>query len=291
MLLKFRLEMDVIIDENSETAVIELARQHYRREGEVTARGRHGRPNRVKAEKFIDGVDQALLELLERNPLLPEAGVQIERLSCRPMESLPDTARTGVGLSDASVQPDLSAEGAAETDQEEELDDFESGLYLCRWPNGEFSVVKADSRREAIIELDEWAGAEPAWLVPMDECMIDFRLNDQAEIDLVEFGEETVDSIWEHCYPALHALLSSDDAVGSEVGEPKADAGEIIKAAVEHERKRLWTAPRNGSPARTELGRELERRLGTVGVVADHYVEIAANEILGTKAGEKGKPS
>jgi hypothetical protein len=291
MLLKFKLEMDVIIDEDSETAVTELARQHYRRDGGVTVPGRHGRPNRVKAEKFIDGVDQALLELLERNPLLREAGVQIECLSCRPMESLPDTARTGVGLSDASVQPDLSAEGAAETDQEEELDDFESGLYLCRWPNGEFSVVKADSRREAIIELDEWAGAEPEWLVPMDECMIDFRLNDQAEIDLVEFGEETADSIWEHCYPALHALLSSDDAVGSEVGEPKADAGEIIKAAVEHERKRLWTAPRNGSRARTELGRELERRLGTVGVVADHYVEIAANEILGTKAGEKGKPS
>lgn len=291
MLLKFRLEMDVIIDEGSETAVIELARQHYRRDGGVTVPGRHGRPSRVKAEKFIDGVDQALLELLERNPLLPEAGIQIERLSCRPMESLPDTARTGVGLSDVSVQPDLSAEGAAETDQEEELDDFESGLYLCRWPNGEFSVVKADSRREAIIELDEWAGAEPAWLVPMDQCMIDFRLNDQAEIELVEFGEETTDFIWEHCYPALGALLASDDAVGSGVGEPKAGADAIIKAAVEHERKRLWTAPRNGSPARTELGKELERRLGTVGVVADHYVEIAANEILRTKAGEKGKPS
>ncbi len=291
MLLKFRLEMDVIIDQDSETAVIELARQHYRREGGVTAPGRHGRPTRVPAEKFIEGLDQALLQLLEHHPSLPAAGVEIEHLSCRPMASLPETARTGVGLSDASVQPDLRAEGAAEPDQEEELDDFESGLYLCRWPNGEFSVVKADSRREAIIELDEWAGAEPAWIVPMDQCMIDFRLNDQAEIDLVEFGEETTDFIWEHCYPALRALLSSDDAVGSGVGEPKAGAGETIKAAVEHERKRLWTAPRNGSPARTELGQELERRLGTVGVVADHYVEIAANEILRTKAGEKGKPS
>src|SRR5688572_29028582 len=58
MLLKFRLEMDVIIDQNSETAVIELARRHYRREGEVTAPSRHGRPHRVKAEKFIDGIDQ-----------------------------------------------------------------------------------------------------------------------------------------------------------------------------------------------------------------------------------------
>jgi len=196
-----------------------------------------------------------------------------------------------VGLSDASAQPDLSAEGAAETDQEEELDDFESGLYLCRWPNGEFSVVKADSRREAIIELDEWAGAEPAWLVPMDQCMIDFRLNDQAEIDLVQFGQETTDFIWEQCYPALLALLSSDDALASGVGEPKASAGEIIKAAVEHERKRLWTAPHDGPPAKTELGRELQKRLGTVAVVADHFVEIAANEILRGKAGGKGKPS
>jgi hypothetical protein len=286
MLLKFRLEMDVIIDQDSETAVIELARQHHQREGGVTAPDRHGKQRRVPAEKFIDGIDQALLELLEHRPLLPEAGIEIERLSCRPMASLPEIAQTGVELSDASLQPDLSAEGAAETDQEEELDDFESGLYLCRWPNGEFSVVKADSRREAIIELDEWAGAEPAWLVPMDQCMIDFRLNDQAEIDLVQFGEETTDFIWEQCYPALRALLSSDDAVGSGVREPKASAGDIIKAAVEHERKRLWTAPQDGIQAKTALGRELQKRLGTVGVVADHYVEIAANEILRKGGGE-----
>ena len=29
-------------------------------------------------------------------------------------------------------------------------------VYLCRWPNGDFSIVMADSRREAIIELDWW---------------------------------------------------------------------------------------------------------------------------------------
>jgi len=50
MLLKFRLEMDVIIDEGSETAAIELARQHYRRDGGITVPGRGGRPNRVKEE-------------------------------------------------------------------------------------------------------------------------------------------------------------------------------------------------------------------------------------------------
>jgi len=55
MLLKFRLEMGVIIDQDSETAVTELARQQYRREE---------RPNRIPAEKFIETTDQALLELL-----------------------------------------------------------------------------------------------------------------------------------------------------------------------------------------------------------------------------------
>ncbi len=224
MLLKFRLEMDVIINQDSAAAVIELARQHYENEGGGTVPDRHGTPTPVLAAKFIEGTDQALLELLGHQALLQEAGIEVERLPCRPIESLPETTQTGVGLSDASGQPDLSVEGAAETSEEEELDDFESGLYLCRWPNGDISLVKADSRREAIIELDEWAGAEPAWHVPMDECMID--------------------------YPALRAVLSSDDAAGSGVGERTASAAEMIKTAVEHERKRLWTEPRNGTPAK-----------------------------------------
>jgi hypothetical protein len=251
MRLKFRLEMDVIIDQESESAVIELARQQYESEGGVTVPGRRGRPTPVPAAKFIEGLDQALLELLGHQPLLEEAGIEVQRLSCRSIESLPEIA---------SSQPELNVEGAADTDdEEEELDDFESGLYLCRWPNGDFSVVKADSRREAIIELDEWAGAEPAWLAPMDECMIDFRLSDHAEIELLEFGEETADFIWEQCYPALRAVLP-DDAAGPGVGADKADAAEIIKTAVEHERKRLWTAPRDRTSARTELGRQLEKR-------------------------------
>ena len=40
----------------------------------------------------------------------------------------------------------------------------------------------------------------------METCMIDFRLNDLAEIELVDFGEETTDFIWDHCYPALYEV-------------------------------------------------------------------------------------
>ena len=57
--------------------------------------------------------------------MLLEAGVEIERLSCKPMASLPETARMGIGSGNASVQPNSSSEGAVETD-EEDLDDFES---------------------------------------------------------------------------------------------------------------------------------------------------------------------
>src|SRR5258708_38645224 len=112
MLLKCRLEMDVIIDQDSETAVIELARQHHQREGGVTAPDRHGKQRQVPAEQFVEGIDQALLELLGQHRLLLEAGIEIERLSWRPMEPLPETARAGVGVSGDSLHPDLRAQGA-----------------------------------------------------------------------------------------------------------------------------------------------------------------------------------
>jgi hypothetical protein len=35
------------------------------------------------------------------------------------------------------------------------------------------------------------------------------------------------------------------------------------------------------------MGRELQKRLGTVGPVADRYVEIAANEVLRAKGGRE----
>ena len=65
-------------------------------------------------------------------------------------------------------------------------------LFVCRWPNGDFSIVSAQDREDAVIQLDEWGNAEQARLWPMETCMIDFRLNDSGEIELNDpgFGEE-----------------------------------------------------------------------------------------------------
>ena len=42
--------------------------------------------------------------------------------------------------------------------------EMKSPPYLCRWPNGDFSIVVAATRQDAVAQLDEWAGAEVASL-------------------------------------------------------------------------------------------------------------------------------
>jgi hypothetical protein len=290
---KYRLELDVVLDTEVAPSVIEAARQHYAAEGAVATVDENGAARTLSAEEFIDEIEDALMELSERNPLLANANVEIERVACKSAETAPesgpiDDAEFERSEANASNQHEDSLE-VDET--EDDLEEFETGLYLCRWPNGEFSLVKANDRKDAVVQLDEWAGAEPAWLVPVDTCMVDFRLNDRGEIELADFGEETGQFIWERCYPELDKVLSSDEVLIHLSGKRNRDAANKIRSAVENERKRLWHAQSAGTAAKTALGRELQKRLGTVGPVADRYVEIAASEILRTEKGEKGKPN
>ena len=81
-------------------------------------------------------------------------------------------------------------------------------IYLCRWPNGEFSIVNAKTKSDAIELLDEWGNAEQASLTRMADCMFDFRLRDDGEIELANVGESTQESIMENCYPELGKRLS-----------------------------------------------------------------------------------
>jgi hypothetical protein len=281
MPLKFRLKLDVVLDSDAEQKLIEFARQLWTREAGMVAADEQERTEEVPADEIIDGPEDALLELLERNPLLTEVRAQIERMSCGPGEAWPER----------STQTASSPRDATEGNEaDDDLDEFESGLYLCRWPNSDISIVKADSKREAVVQLDEWAGAEAAWLVPLEACMIDFHLNDAGEIELTEFSEETEEFIWERCYPRLQQVFAGTDPRHQGRG-PASGASKRIRRAVEHERKRLWRAQPEAVPAKTELGRKLQRRLRTVGPAADYCVEVAAEEILKGKAGERGKPN
>ena len=82
--------------------------------------------------------------------------------------------------------------------------------YLCRWQNGDFSVVFAVSKEDAIEQLDEWANADGMQLWRMDPCMINFRLDDDGEIEVDQFGDKTIDLIMRKCYPELEDMLEFD---------------------------------------------------------------------------------
>ncbi len=290
---KFRLVLDVVLDTDIAPNVIQTARQHYEAEGSVNTVGENGTTRTLAADEFIDEIEDALIELAQGNPLLTNANVEIERIECRSAAIALEPRPFGLAEPERS---EAGSEGEHEDpldtgDGEADLEEFETGLYLCRWPNGEFSLVKAADRKDAVVQLDQWAGAEPAWLVPLETCMVDFHLNDRGEIELGEFGEETGEFIWEKCYPELERVLSSEDVLKPGSGKRNRETANKIRRAVVHERNRLWHGQKEAIPAKTAIGRELQKRLGTVGSVADQYVEFAADQILRTKGGERGKPN
>jgi hypothetical protein len=283
----YKLELEIVLDEEQQKSVIELARRLYAANPGST-QDDNGVVREISAEEFIDGTSRALMTVAEENPLWEELDVQVGDLSCTDPD-YQGSEDNALGASD-SHEPQKWPARAEEEEDEEALDEWEDGLYLCRWPNGEFSIVKAASKREAIIDLDEWAGAHPSWLVPLETFMVDFRLEDSGQIELNSFGEETGDFIRTHCYPELDAVLTSPALTSG--GEAHSEAQKkIIREAVDRERTRLWHLQPKGPDAKTEFGKDLQKSMGTTGVVADHYVELAGRQILKSKAGEGKKPN
>ena len=70
-------------------------------------------------------------------------------------------------------------------------------VYVCRWPNGDCSVVLAQNEQDAIIKLDEVANPEGCSLIKLDEGQIHFRLTDEGQLELQSLGEETESRIWD----------------------------------------------------------------------------------------------
>ena len=82
-------------------------------------------------------------------------------------------------------------------------------MFMCRWMNGDVSFVSARTKEDAMVMLDEWADAEGAEISQIRDFMVDFRLNDEGELELKEFGESCRDSILEKAYPRLLEAIST----------------------------------------------------------------------------------
>jgi hypothetical protein len=163
-------------------------------------------------------------------------------------------------------------------------------IYLCRWPNGDFSIVNARSKGDAIELLDEWGNAEQATLTRMDDCMLDFRLNDSGGIELADVGEVTDECIMEICYPELDSAFAT--AEWDESGLNYSATGHAqIRAAVELERTRLFDSQRPAKKAETGLGREVQKQTGAPSVMVNRIVREAVRKRLRSDEGEGKKPN
>jgi hypothetical protein len=282
------LEVEVTVDESVEQRAIQVAREHYTKVGGSRVPLDHkGKPWReVPPEEFVPDAVSAMMELIGANDLLEVAGVEVTAVAAR-QGGREETQLPVAG--EAGVQESSSLTSRPGEGSEADLDEFETGAYLYRWPNGDFSLVTANTRREALVELDEWEVAHPSQLFPLEFCMVDFRLNDLGEIELKQFGEETEDLIWETSYPELLALLSQ--VMPRDGSEYAAGVKESIRQAVQHERTRLWKNQPESPPAETEIGRTLQKRLRTAGPVADYYVQEMATKILKSTDDKGGKPN
>ncbi len=159
-------------------------------------------------------------------------------------------------------------------------------VFMCRWPNGDFSFVSARNKSKAIEALDEIDNAEGCPLSVVEDLMVHFYLDDDGSLELDGFGEVTENTIWKE-YPILDETL---DRVFQEVkGEPLTrEDMQVIGEAVSKERERV-KAKKMKQPA-THLGQEIKKAMGAPTSIIDREIKKGAMEKL-KEFKPKGKPN
>ena len=165
-------------------------------------------------------------------------------------------------------------------------------LFLCRWPNGDCSVVLARTKDDAIIELDQVGNAEGCPMTQVRTFQIHFALTDQGDLALEQFGEGTKEDVISWAYPLLeNALADAYPGGGYETYEslpPNRRAA--IARAVEQERKRLDLNETATTEPQTELGRDVKSRTDMPAILIDRLVRKGATKKLKNFKG-RGRPS
>jgi len=122
-------------------------------------------------------------------------------------------------------------------------------VFLCRWPNGDCSIVLVRTRTAAVEKLDEVANAEGCPIIELSEAQVHFALGDDGQLVLEGLGEETEQESFEFCYPVLHEAMV---------------AGEDVVTAVQIERDREQDDRSAPEVPATELGRRTKADLDAI---------------------------
>ena len=165
-------------------------------------------------------------------------------------------------------------------------------LFLCRWPNGDCSVVWARTKEDAMIELDQVANPEGCPITLLETFQVHFTLTDRGELVLDGFGEGTKEEMVAFAYPLLDTALQEayDDADDDGYESLSADRRAAIAHAVEQERSRIELDETQTPEPLTELGRDLKHHTDMPTVLIDRMVRQGATKTLKTFKG-RGKPS
>ena len=155
-------------------------------------------------------------------------------------------------------------------------------VYLCRWPNGDLSVVSAANKERAIELLDEIGNAEGSPISVIKDFMIHFALQDSGELEFESFGEATEGKIMEWGYPMLDDALA--EVANGSLG--KDERANVIRRAVAAERKRVV---HKATEPETELGKRIKGVTDAPAGMVDAIVKNQARRSLEKFRG-KGRP-
>ena len=165
-------------------------------------------------------------------------------------------------------------------------------LFLCRWLNGDCSVVWARTTDDAIVELDQVANAEGCPMTEVQTFQLHFTLSDRGDLVLEGFGEGTKEEMVSLAYPVLDQALqdawADEDYDGYE--SLPAEGRSAITRAVEHERSRLALDDTHTKEPLTEVGRDVKHQTDMPTVLVDRIVRTAAKKTLKHFKG-RGTPS
>jgi hypothetical protein len=151
-------------------------------------------------------------------------------------------------------------------------------LYLCRWTNGDCSVVQAPNKSAAIAALDEEGDAELCPITRIRNFMVHFTLADKGTLEFEDLGGVATDVILRAAYPLLAKALYS--------GRRKRKM--FIREAVKKERERVL--PRKPKEPQTELGKKIKAWTDAPTSLVDRIVREKADEALAAFR-PKGKPN
>jgi len=165
-------------------------------------------------------------------------------------------------------------------------------LFLCRWPNGDCSLVWARRKDDAIVELDQIGNADGCPLAQMRTFQLHCALTDRGGLHVEGFGEGTEEEIFSRAYPLLDKALHDargDDTAGGDGNLPP-DRHAVIAQAVEQERRRIEPEGTLTPEPQTQIGRHLQQQTDLPAVLVDRLVRQVATTTLKRFKG-RTKPS